>query len=139
MAIDCRPEEQKRLMVTPEVVIGSPASSDDSRAMLPPPAWMLPTKTSSTASFSTPERWTAWSMVWAIMVMAGVMLNPPRPVLARPVRAYETTTASRILVFSLRFAGTLARTRGADKPRRHDVDGAVAYIHSIARGQQEQT
>jgi hypothetical protein len=39
-------------------------------------------------------------MAWAAMDIGGVMLNPPRPDFASPVRAYETITASRIF-FSL--------------------------------------
>jgi hypothetical protein len=41
----CRPEEQKRLMVMPEVVTGRPARSAIWRAMLPPVApsgWRSP-------------------------------------------------------------------------------------------------
>jgi hypothetical protein len=31
------------------------------------------------------------------MLMVGVMLNPPRAAFARPVRAYETMTASLLM------------------------------------------
>src|SRR6185312_4755085 len=96
MAIDCRPDEQKRLMVTPEVVIGRPDSSAAVRPRLPAPCATLPMKQSSTASFSTFALSTACFTAWAAIVTVGVMLNPPRADLARPVRAYETTTASRI-------------------------------------------
>ena len=87
MAIDCRPEEQKRLMVTPAVVIGRPASRAALRPRLPAPWATLPMKQSSTASSSTPALSTACFTAWAAMMTVGVMLNPPRPDLARPVRA----------------------------------------------------
>src|ERR1700756_1971073 len=37
-------------------------------------------------------------MACAAMVIGGVMLNPPRADFASPVRAYETTTASRMFL-----------------------------------------
>ncbi len=87
MAIDCRPEEQKRLIVTPLVVIGRPASSAAPRPRFPAPWATFPMKQSSTASFSTPDRSTACWTAWAAMEIVGVMLKPPLPDLARPVRA----------------------------------------------------
>ena len=87
MAMVCRPEEQKRLTVTPEVVIGRPASRPAWRPMLPAPWATLPMKTSSTASGSTPALATACFTAWAAMDTVGVMLKPPLPDLARPVRA----------------------------------------------------
>src|SRR5689334_10278270 len=90
------PEEQWRWTVAPAVVTGSPASRPDRRARFPAPWAPWPRYTSSTASGSTPDFSTADEMAWAAIDIAGVMLNPPRPALARPVRAYDTTTASRM-------------------------------------------
>ena len=62
IAIACSPDEQKRLMVTPAVVTGSPARSAATRAMLPPvvPSLRLPPRiTSSTSAGSMPARLTA--------------------------------------------------------------------------------
>src|SRR3569832_3002019 len=42
IAMDCRPEEQKRLIETPEVETGRPASSAAWRPMLPAPWAQLP-------------------------------------------------------------------------------------------------
>src|SRR6202012_572866 len=97
MPMVCRPDEQKRFTVTPEVVIGRPARRPAWRAMLPPPWATLPMNTSSTDSGSMPALATACFTEWAAIETVGVMLNPPRADLARPVRAYETITASRIL------------------------------------------
>src|SRR5204862_118637 len=56
MAMVCRPDEQKRFTVTPEVVIGRPASRPAWRATLPPPWATLPMKISSMSAPSAPER-----------------------------------------------------------------------------------
>ena len=81
------PEEQKRLTVTPEVVMGMPASRATWRPRLPAPCATLPMMQSSIAEASRPDLATACFTAWAPMVMVGVMLKPPRPDLARPVRA----------------------------------------------------
>jgi hypothetical protein len=86
-AMVLRPEEQKRLTVEPEVVIGMPASSATWRPRLPAPCATLPMITSSIAAGSRPDLATACFTAWAPIDMVGVMLNPPRPDLARPVRA----------------------------------------------------
>jgi hypothetical protein len=68
IAIACNPDEQKRLIVTPAVVTGSPARSAAARAMLPPvvPSDSEPPRmTSSTSSGSTPARRTACSIACA--------------------------------------------------------------------------
>src|SRR5665213_1886734 len=100
MAMALRPDEQARFTVTPDVVTGRPASSAAARATLPDAATQ-PETTSSTSFGSTFERFTACSMAAPRMVMFEVLLNPPLPALARPVRAYETTTASRIFISSV--------------------------------------
>src|SRR5665213_1490215 len=108
MAMALRPDEQARFTVTPDVVTGRPASRAAARATLPDAATQ-PETTSSTSSGSTFERFTACSMAAPKMVMFEVLLKPPRPAFAKPVRAYETTTASRIVfsVFVFRSIGAL--------------------------------
>src|SRR5260221_13197448 len=96
MAMDCKPEEQKRLIVTPEVVIGRPASRAALRPRFPAPWATLPMKQSSTAAASTPDFSTACFTACAAMETVGVMLKPPRPDLGMPGGAYETTTPSRL-------------------------------------------
>jgi len=61
-AIDCNPELQKRLILKPAVVTGSPARSAIARAMFPPvvPSPNVdPMMTSSTSAASMPARSTA--------------------------------------------------------------------------------
>jgi len=85
-AMAFRPDEQARWMVAPAVVTGRPASMAAARATLPCAAtW--PATTSSTSAGSTPLRCTACWIAWPSMVMLDVLLKPPRPALARPVRA----------------------------------------------------
>ena len=84
----CRPEEQKRLTVTPAVVIGRPASSA---------AWrpMLRRAVGAVAQIAVLDivLGDAGALDRVLDGVArpcdigGVMLNPPRPDLARPVRA----------------------------------------------------
>ena len=78
---------KNRLIVEAAVVTGRPASRPARRPRFPPPWATLPSVTSSTSAGSMPDFFTACSMAWAAMVMAGVWLNPPRPALAMPVRA----------------------------------------------------
>src|SRR5439155_1001053 len=76
MAIACRPEEQKRLTVTPAVVTGSPARSADCRAMFCPVAPSgnaQPRITSSTSPGSTRARSTAALMTWPAIVAPDVL------------------------------------------------------------------
>ena len=99
MAMVCSPEEQNRLMVTPETVTGQPAISAIWRAMLPPVApsgVAQPISTSSTSPASMPARSMAARTTWPPMVAPWVMFRAPRQDLARPVRAVETITASRM-------------------------------------------
>src|ERR1700742_2797650 len=90
-----RPDEQARCTVTPEVVIGRPASRAAPRATLPEAATQ-PATTSSISSGAALERSTAYFTAWLSIAMFEVLLKPPRAAFARPVRAYETITASRI-------------------------------------------
>ena len=87
MAIVCRPEEQKRFTLVPAVVFGMPASSAARRAMFGAAWALLPKMQSSTKSASTPDLATACLIACAAIDIGGVTLNPPRPDLARPVRA----------------------------------------------------
>src|SRR5690606_17373485 len=97
MAIDCRPDEQKRLIVVPEVVTGQPAQMAARRPIFMPVAPSgapQPMMTSSTSPGSMPARAMACLIAWPAMAAPCVLLKPPRPALARPVRAVETMTAS---------------------------------------------
>ena len=71
IAMVCRPDEQKRLTVTPLVVTGRPARSAATRATLPPvvpSSIAAPRITSSTSAGSIPARLTACSIEWAARV-----------------------------------------------------------------------
>ena len=99
MAMVCRPEEQKRLTVTPAAVTGRPARRAICRAMLEPVApsgVAQPMMTSSTSAGSMPARATACCTTWPPRVAPWVMLKLPRQDLASAVRAVETITASVI-------------------------------------------
>ena len=81
MAMACRPEEQKRLTVAPDVVTGSPARRAAWRAMFCPVApsgSVQPRITSSTSPGSIPARLTAWLMTCPPSVAPWVLLNAPR-------------------------------------------------------------
>lgn len=96
MATPWRPDEQKRLIVVPDVVTGQPAHSAAFRLMFIPvsPSGMpQPRKTSSTAAGSTPALAIAALMAWPPSAAPCVALKPPRNDLASPVRAVETMTA----------------------------------------------
>src|SRR6478736_9817312 len=96
VAMVCRPDEQKRLMVMPDVVIGRPARSAIWRAMLEPVApsgVAQPMITSSTVAGSMPARCTACCTAWPPSVAPCVMLKAPFQLLASGVRAVETMTA----------------------------------------------
>src|SRR5919109_5304691 len=93
-----RPEEQKRLIVSPATLTGRPARIAATRAMLCPWApcgWPQPRMTSSTSLGSS---WgtlpSASLMQWAARSDGSVMLNEPRCDLASGVRELATTTAS---------------------------------------------
>src|SRR6266853_1732308 len=99
-AMVCRPEEQKRLTVTPDTVTGRPARIADRRAMFCPVArsgMAQPIITSSTSPGSTPERATACLTTWPPSTAPWVMLKAPRNALPIGVRAVETMTASGML------------------------------------------
>ena len=96
-AIELRPEEQKRLTVKPDVVTGQPAQIAERRPMFMPVApsgLPQPIATSSTSPGSMPARSMACLTAWPAIAAPCVMLKPPRPDLARPVRAVDTMTAS---------------------------------------------
>src|SRR6185436_3378857 len=95
----CRPEEQKRFTVMPEVVTGRPARSAIWRAILPPVApsgVAQPMITSSISFGSSLARSTAALTAWPPMVAPWVMLRAPRQLLHSGVLAVETITASAI-------------------------------------------
>lgn len=99
VAMVCRPDEQKRLMVMPAVVTGQPARSAICRAMLLPVApsgVAQPMITSSTSPASIFARSMAALSTWPPKVAPWVMLKAPFQDLARPVRAVDTMTASVI-------------------------------------------
>src|SRR3989441_7685347 len=98
MAIALSPDEQKRLMVRPATLVGSPARIAATRAMLWPCApcgWPQPRITSSTSFLSSCGTLPSTSvMQWAVKSDGSVMLNEPRCDLASGVRLLATTTAS---------------------------------------------
>jgi hypothetical protein len=86
IAMVCSPDEQKRLTETPAVDFGMPRAvglaadiGGAMRAIAEIAIFNIP--------LSTPARFTACSMACAAMDIGGVMLNPPRPDFASPVRA----------------------------------------------------
>ena len=100
-AIVCRPDEQKRFTVMPATLTGHPARSAIWRAMLAPVAPSgnaQPISTSSTSPGSSLARAIAWATTCPPMVAPWVMLKAPRHDFARPVRAVETMTASRMRI-----------------------------------------
>jgi uncharacterized protein (DUF1800 family) len=102
MAMVCRPEEQKRLMVAPEVVTGSRQQRDLARDVPPvaPSGLAQPMITSSTSAASMPARWMACCTAWPPSVAPWVMLKAPFQLLASGVRAVETMTAD-VMGYSL--------------------------------------
>ena len=92
----CKPEEQKRFTVRPEVVTGQPAMRAIWRAMFMPVApsgLAQPMMTSSTSEASMPARAMACCTAWPPSVAPWVMLKAPFQLLASGVRAVETITA----------------------------------------------
>ena len=99
----CRPDEQKRLTVTPETLTGAPARIAETRATLEPvvPSGAAqPRITSSTSPRSTLARSAACLMTCAPMSAPWVSLKMPRNALPIGVRAVETMTASAMIDFS---------------------------------------
>ena len=95
----CRPDEQKRLTVTPETLTGAPARIAETRATLEPvvPSGAAqPRITSSTSPSSTLARSAACLITCAPMSAPCVSLKMPRNALPIGVRAVETMTASAI-------------------------------------------
>ena len=95
----CRPEEQKRLTVTPDTLTGAPARIAETRATLEPvvPSGAAqPRITSSTSPSSTLARSAACLITCAPMSAPCVSLKMPRNALPIGVRAVETMTASAI-------------------------------------------
>ena len=95
----CRPDEQKRLTVTPETLTGAPARIAETRATLEPvvPSGAAqPRITSSTSARSILARSAACLMTWAPRSAPWVSLNTPRKAFPIGVRAVETMTASAI-------------------------------------------
>src|SRR6266404_1213891 len=93
----CRPDEQKRLTVTPDTLTGAPARIAETRATLEPvvPSGAAqPRITSSTSASSTLARSAACLMTCAPMSAPWVSLKMPRNALPIGVRAVETMTAS---------------------------------------------
>src|SRR5436190_15016335 len=114
MAMVCRPEEQKRFTVTPEVVTGRPARIAIWRAMLPPVApsgVAQPMITSSISAGASFARSTAAFTAWPPMVAPWVMLSAPRQLLQSGVRAVETMTASVLAIEFLSFLRELYQQR----------------------------
>src|SRR4051812_40942744 len=119
IAIVCSPEEQKRLIVMPDTVIGRSASSAIWRAMLAPVApsgLAQPMSTSSTVAGSMPARCTACLTAWPPSVAPWVMLKAPFQLLVSGVRAVETITALVMFVAPesvecLAFGGQLREQR----------------------------
>src|SRR5574337_2070197 len=102
-AIVCRPDEQNRFTVVPDVVTGQPARSAIWRAMLAPVApsgFAQPITTSYTSPGSMPAREIACCTAWPPSVAPCVMLNEPFQLLQSGVRAVETITAEVMMVLS---------------------------------------
>src|SRR5437660_39097 len=99
-AIDCRPEEQKRLIVIAEVSTGSPARIAAARATFMPcsaSGIAQPMITSSISAFSKPSaRFKASSITAAPISSGRVFFRVPFGALPTAVRTAETITASLI-------------------------------------------
>jgi hypothetical protein len=101
-AMVCRPDEQKRLTVVPDVVTGQPGAQRDlardvgtGRALGREAQPMI---TSSTSPASMPARATACCTAWPPSVAPWVMLKAPFQLLASGVRAVETITADVMMI-----------------------------------------
>src|SRR5947208_1588805 len=100
MAMDCKPEAQKRLTVVPGTEVGRPATIADTRAMLwpcTPCGCPQPRITSSTSAGSSCGVFRRTSRMQCAARSSGrVRLNDPRNDFASGVRELATITASRI-------------------------------------------
>src|SRR3546814_5285883 len=104
VAIVIRPDEHWRSIDMPGTVTGRPARSAIRRATFgdcDPCCIAAPKRTSSTSPPSSPARSTAALTEKAPSVGEGVLLNEPRAALVSGVRAVETMTASRMMMFLL--------------------------------------
>src|SRR5258705_7178358 len=132
IAIDCRPEEQKRFSVSPATETGSPARIAATRAMLwpcEPCGWPQPMITSSTSLESSCGALPRTSLMqWAVKSSGRVRLNDPRNDLASGVRELATMTASLMMVSfaRARAGGSWGARRGlpckSDGRDGHDLD-----------------
>src|SRR5262245_8892816 len=131
IAIVCRPDEQNRLTVMPDVVTGQPARIAICRAMLRPVApsgFAQPMITSSISAGSRFARLIAHDSAWPPMVAPCVMLNAPRQLLQSGVRTVATMTASGIALHSIsvrRFRRTLAGMARPDGFIEQDAGGII--------------
>ena len=102
MAIDCRPEEQKRLMVMALVSTGSPARIAAARATFMPcsaSGIAQPMITSSISAASSPGTRASASLITAPPISSGrVFRKVPFGALPTAVRTADTITASFIVL-----------------------------------------
>src|SRR6185436_3651489 len=105
IAIDCRPDEQKRLIVIALVSTGRPARIAAARATFIPcsaSGIAQPMMTSSISESSRPGTRLAASLITAAPISSGrVFLNVPFGALPTAVRTADTITASLIILFLL--------------------------------------
>src|SRR5919106_3980841 len=144
-AMAFRPEEQKRLIVSPATLTGSPARIAATRAMLWPCApcgWPQPRMTSSTSLASSCGVLPSTSVMQCAARSDGrVMLNEPRCDLASGVRELATTTASLMtgpLLGSspqiLRRFGTAGKPGPASPARPAQGDRSAGQPRSLGAG-----
>src|SRR5687767_9150850 len=138
MAMALRPEEQKRLMVRPPTLTGSPARMAATRAMLCP--WApcgcpQPRMTSSTSLGSSCGTLPSASLMqWAARSDGSVMLNEPRCDFASGVRELATTTASLMAVPFVRASvASDSNTARADGGHWHHRCGRLAHAPAHLR------
>src|SRR3982751_704699 len=126
MAMVCRPDEQKRLTVAPETVIGKSAIRAIWRAMLAPVApsgFAHPMRTSSTSPGSMPARCTACLTAWPPSVAPCVMLKAHFQLLARG--------AGTTLVECLAFGGEPGEQRRGFPELRVVVGVLLEALHRL--------
>src|SRR5215510_825300 len=126
IAIVCRPDEQNRLTVMPEVVTGQPARIAICRAMLRPvaPSGLAhPMITSSISAGSRCARSMAAHSARAPIVAPWVILKAPRQLLASGVRAVDTITASVLSDNLSDLHGSAVRDRRRARDRRLERRG----------------
>src|SRR5438105_6972333 len=144
MAMALSPDEQKRLIVSPATLTGSPARMADTRAMLcpcVPCGWPQPRITSSTSLGSSCGTLPSASLMqWAARSEGSVMLNEPRCDLASGVRELATTTASlmgypflvgTVVRFSAASSSPASLPSGGDVGRRSAGDAPLVHHHRL--------